>query len=163
MPETIPTLEERVQRIEDDAAITRLMYEYAGLCDNGYDPDAIIDLFARDTDVRWKSDVFGEFVGRDAIHEYFRQITKDFLWAAHFMINPVIDVDGDTARGSWRLFEPATLSSTTGSATPDAVVVTAEYANTFVREDGRWRFASIELTTQHITNWDQGWVRQQFR
>ncbi len=44
----MPTVEERLQSLEDQEAIRRLKMHYARFCDAGYDPDGIASLFMED-------------------------------------------------------------------------------------------------------------------
>jgi hypothetical protein len=162
MSTTNQTLEARIQRLEDIEAINRLKMTYAKLCEEGYDADGIVGLFAED-DVSWVSDVFGTHIGRDGIHAWFADVDEEIRWALHLMINPVVEVadDGQTATGSFYLLELATMSAPEGD--PDAVIMTGKYKDDFVKVDGEWRFKRIEVNFEQVSNLDQGWVRQQFR
>ena len=104
------SLERRLARIEDVEAIIRLKSRYAEYCDNGYDADGMVSLFAEDG--IWEGNVFGVHHGREAIRNHILGFHGQILWALHFMVNPVIDVapDGLSATGTWILFEPCTLS-----------------------------------------------------
>ena len=157
-------LEARLQRLEDSAAIHELKMYYAKLCDEGYPAGPIVELFAKSTDVEWVSDVFGTHVGRDGIQAWFDDVDDEIQWALHYMLNPRIEVaeDGQTAKGSFYLFMLSTMTSPDGGE-PDAVVMTAKYADDFVKEDGVWRFKRIEVNFEQISNLDQGWVKQPFR
>jgi hypothetical protein len=157
-------LEARVERLEDKEAIRDLKMAYAKLCDEGYDADGIVGLFAEKTDVEWVSDVFGTHKGRDGIHAWFDDVDAEIHWALHLMVNPVIDVadDGRTAKGSFYLLELATMSSPDGGQ-PDAVIMTGKYDDDFVKEDGRWRFKRIEVNFEQVSNLEEGWVKQPFR
>lgn len=157
-------LEARIQRLEDIQAIHDLKMTYAKLCDEGYDADGIVGLFAEGIDVEWVSDVFGTHIGRDGIQTWFENVSGEILWALHLMINPVIDVaeDGQTATGRFYLLELATMTAPDGGE-PDAVVMTGKYADEFVKQDGVWRFRRISVDFEQVSNLDQGWVRQQFR
>lgn len=157
-------VEARIQRLEDIQAIHDLKMAYAKLCDEGYDADGIVALFAEGVDVEWVSDVFGTHRGRDGIRAWFDDVDEEIRWALHLMINPVIEVadDGETATGSFYLLELATMSAP-GGGDPDAVVMTGKYRDELVRENGTWRFKRIEINFEQVSNLDQGWVRQQFR
>lgn len=157
------TLEARIQRLEDVEEIRNLKMAYAKLCDEGYDADGIVALFAEE-DVSWQSDVFGTYNGRDEIHGWFANVDDEIQWALHLMINPVVEVadDGRTAKGSFYLLELATMSSPTNPE-PDAVIMTGKYRDEFVKVDGEWKFKRIEVNFEQASNLDQGWVRQQFR
>ena len=66
----MPTIEERLQRLEDIEAIQRLQIRYAELCDDGFDPDAIVDLFTPDG--VWDCGDYGRFVG-ETLHQDIEQ------------------------------------------------------------------------------------------
>ena len=163
MSESTASLEARIQRLEDIEAIRNLKMRYAKLCDEGYDADGIVALFAED-DVSWVSDVFGTHVGREGIHAWFANVDEEIRWALHLMINPVVEIgpDGTRATGSFYLLELATMSSP-GGGDPDAVIMTGKYADEFVKVDGEWKFKKIEVNFEQVSNLDQGWVKQQFR
>jgi SnoaL-like domain len=157
-------IEERIARIEDAEAIIRLKHQYARYCDQGYDADGFASLFTEDA--LWESNAFGVYHGREEIHGFIQSIGKDTIhWALHYMTNPIIDVaeDGESAQGTWLLLELATMAAVDGSDAPDAVLITANYDDEFVRVDGEWRFKSVKAHFHQVSNLDQGWVRQPFR
>jgi hypothetical protein len=45
----------------------------------------------------------------------------------------------------------------------DAVVMSAIYNDTFVKENGEWRFKKVEVEFHQVSDLDKGWVLQQFR
>lgn len=162
---SLSQLAQRVQRLEDAEAIRDLKNHYARICDTGIDPDAITALYADQDDVTWRSNVFGSYRGRPEIHEYFTGISSQIRWAAHFMINPTVRVapDGQTATGTWMLLELATMPALDNNADAprhDAVIMTGYYRDEFVKVDGQWRFRSIHIDFDHVSNLDQGWARQ---
>ena len=93
-------LERRIRALEDIEAIKQLKYRYADACDRGYDADTLADLFTEDA--IWDGGVFGRYDGQEAIRNYFRGVSSDIVFAMHYMMNPIIEVDGDEARGAWR-------------------------------------------------------------
>lgn len=156
-------LEERIARLEDIEAIHRLKGRYASYCDNGYDPEALIGLFAEGAN--WESNAFGSYHGRDEIHRFFSTISDEIRWATHFMICPSIDIAADrlSATGSWYLLELGTLTGTDEPDALDAVIMTANYTDTFVKRDGRWWIKDLSVRFHQVSNLDAGWVRQPFR
>lgn len=157
------SLEERVCRLEDREAIRNLKHQYARYCDNGYDADGMVGLFTEDA--IWESNAFGTYHGSDEIYGFISRIGDEIVWALHFMCNPIIDVaaDGRSARGTWLLIEPATMVGVGRRSSQDAVIVTANYEDTFVKRDGEWKFKYVKASFQQVSNLDQGWVRQPFR
>ena len=159
-------LESRIARLEDIEAIKNLKARYAYYCDHGYDADGMASLFVNDS--TWESNAFGTYRGRDAIHAFQSNISKEIVWALHFMICPVVNVsaDGHSATGSWYLIEFATMVGPAQGETPsprDAVVMSAIYNDTFVKENGEWRFKKVEVEFHQVSDLDKGWVLQKFR
>jgi SnoaL-like domain len=160
------SVEARLARLEDIEAIKALKARYAYYCDHGYDADGMASLFVEDS--TWTSNAFGTYHGREAIRAFQANISSQILWALHFMICPVVDVsdDGQNATGSWYLVEFATMVR--GSDVPepdvrDAVVMSAVYNDTFVREDSQWKFKKVEVEFHQVSDLDKGWVLQKFR
>jgi hypothetical protein len=160
------SLEARLARLEDIEAIKALKARYAYYCDHGYDADGMAGLFVEDS--TWTSNAFGTYHGREAIRAFQANISSQILWALHFMICPVVDVsdDGENATGSWYLIELATMVRGSDAPEPDvrdAVVMSAVYNDTFVREDGQWKFKKVEVEFHQVSDLDKGWVLQKFR
>ena len=122
----MPSLEERLQRLEDKAAIEQLLVEFVAACDDGpYNADRIAGLFAEDAVM--DLGFLGLHEGRAAIHAFFVAVGRRIVQTAHFQANYRIDIDGDEARGRWYGFEMPTFDgratwgrSPTTTATCDA-------------------------------------------
>jgi uncharacterized protein (TIGR02246 family) len=154
----------RLSALEDVRAIEQLKYEYAGYCDNAYDPDGIAGLFVEDGE--WIVDGEGATLsGRDAIRTHFAALSEKIIWAQHYMIAPKVQVapDGQTATGVFYLLCLCTIEQTDAPGEFDAVILTLNYRDKFVKRDGRWYFQELIGKTHQVSNWDQGWVKQQFR
>jgi hypothetical protein len=155
-----------VARLEDIEALKALKARYAYYCDHGYDADGMASLFVEDS--VWTSNAFGTYHGREAIREFQANISSQILWALHFMICPVVDVsdDGQHATGSFYLIEFATMVRGKDAPEPDvrdAVVMSAVYNDTFVREGGEWKFKKVDVEFHQVSDLDKGWVLQKFR
>ena len=94
-------LERRLRVLEDIEAIKQLKYCYADACDRGYDHDTLADFFTEDA--VWDGGTFGRYEGREEIREFFCGVSTDIPFAVHYMMNPIISVDGDKASGRWYL------------------------------------------------------------
>src|SRR6266436_467412 len=95
-------------QLEDIEAIKILKARYGYYCDDSYDPDGISSLFVEDG--VWDGGQFGRYEGRNAIHDFFRDLARDKIgFAMHLFMNPLIEVSGDTAQGHWYLLCPLTL------------------------------------------------------
>lgn len=158
------SLEERIARLEDIEAIKDLKYRYAGYCDAGYDPDGITSLFTADG--HWKvSGVGGEATGHDELRTFFTNMAKSIVWALHFMIAPRIEVaeDGKSAVGRFYLLCLCTIVRSDDPSKQDAVILTGNYVDQFVKVDGRWYFKELTATIHQASNWTEGWVNQPWR
>ena len=155
-------IEERIARLEDIESIRQLKHQYAGFCDNGYDADGMASLFTEDA--VWESNKFGTYKGREAIHGFIKDVGKQILFALHYMDNALIEVapDGQSARGSWILFEPATMTRE-DSDEKDSVLITATYDDEFVKIRGEWRLKHVKADFKTVANLQEGWHRRAYR
>ena len=156
-------MEARLGRLEDIEAIGNLKHRYAYYIDHGYDADGLAGLFVEDA--VWESNVAGTYRGRAEIRRFIDGLRGKIPWALHFFLNPVIEVapDGQRATGRWYLLELCTMPGVEDRAVHDSVVVTGSYEDTFVKQDGEWRFKRVKAHFHQISNLDQGWVRQRYR
>jgi SnoaL-like domain len=156
-------IEQRLARLEDIEAIQRLKERYAYYCDNGYDADGFTSLFI--DEAVWESNAFGVYQGKNEIHSFISGIQTQILWATHFMICPAITVapDGRSATGRWYLLELATMTGADDQNGRDAVVMAANYEDSFVKENGEWKFRKVKVHFHNVSNLDQGWAKQQYR
>lgn len=143
------TTEVSVKRLLDIEAIRALKYRYAQLCDDGYPADELAELFT--ADAVWHGDPLGKYEGREAIRAFFAATPEMLLFAAHYLTNPVIEVAGDTATGSWYLWEPLVARRTS-----QAYWLMARYADVYRREADGWKFASMTLLVKSFTPYEQG-------
>jgi len=112
----------RLQALEDLAALHALKTRYARAADAKYTPDgqrqtgAALERAARaqancfTDDGVWEGGAFGgDLVGREAIYQNF--LRAPWRYAMHFYQAPDIQLDGDTAAGSWLLWQIAVNES----------------------------------------------------
>ena len=163
-PATLDEVVQRLSRLEDVRAIEQLKYKYAGYCDNSYDPEGIASLFTQDG--RWVVDgEGGSMVGHEEIKAHFRALSEKISWAQHYMIAPRVELaeDGLSATGYFYLLCLCTIERTDDPAEKDAVILTLNYVDQFVKQDGKWYFQELLGRTHQVSDWDQGWVKQPFR
>jgi uncharacterized protein (TIGR02246 family) len=154
----------RLMALEDVRAIEQLKYRYAAFCDNKYDPEGIASLFVDDG--RWVVDgEGGSMTGHEEIKAHFRALSEKIPWALHFIIAPRVELaaDGQTATGYFYLLCLATIQSSQDSSKNDAVILTLNYTDQFVKHNDTWYFKELRGRTHQVSNWDQGWVKQPFR
>jgi ketosteroid isomerase-like protein len=152
---SLEDLEQRIRVLEDVEEIKRLKHRYCGYCDANYDADALANLFMEDA--IWDGGERGRYDGREAIRTFFQNAPQRLSFAIHMVLNPIIEVNGDTATGTWYLFQPCTYAD--GNR---AVWGSARYDEQYVRINGEWKFKHLKLTSHFWTPFDEGWVRTRF-
>jgi hypothetical protein len=139
----MPTIEERLQALEDERAIAQVMYDYGASVDYG-DEALWLDCWAPDAVLQYTFLGRGRsrlpdrrFSGHEEIRDDFRQHTHapDFFHK-HFLVMPQIRLDGDHATASSYFTR---LDFSTGEE--PFVMAYGRYLDEFRRcPDGRWRF-----------------------
>ena len=142
----------KIQRLEDIEAIRNLKAKYCAFCDDGYDADGIASLFVEDG--IWDGGIRGKYEGREAIRSFFTGNSR-VTFAVHNVLNPIIDVDTDTAHASWYLFQPCTEAG-------QAYWVSGVYQDDYVKVNGQWFFKNLQVTFNFWTPFEQGWAKQPF-
>ena len=105
---SLEDLERRIKVLEDVEEIKRLKHHYCAVCDDNYDADAIASLFTEDA--VWDGGLWGKFEGREAIRGFFLEAPQILPFAIHMVLNPIIEVNGDSAKGTWYLLQACTLA-----------------------------------------------------
>ena len=152
---TLEHIERRLKALEDVEEIKRLKARYCAYCDDNYDADGIAGLFTEDA--VWDGGIRGKAEGRSQIRDFFVRAPSRLPFAVHMVMNPIIEVDGDDASGTWYLFQACTFAD--GER---AVWGSARYDEQYVRVDGEWKFKHLTLTSFFWTPFDQGWERTRF-
>lgn len=149
----LDALEKRVTEIEDLEAIRQLKARYCAACDDNYNADAICALFTENG--VWDGAGFGRFEGRDAIREFFRKVPQRMAFAIHQVMNPVIEIDGDLARGEWYLLSPCTVRRDGGN---QAYWLGAVYHDEYEKVGGRWLIKSLRGEGHLWAPYERGWA-----
>src|SRR5690606_7507135 len=133
-----PSLEQRVERLEAESEIRRMLVEYGAYLDSR-NFAAYADLFAPDGE--WVGG-FGRFEGPAAI----RKMLEDNLGVAepgfinksnfHMLTNPLIAIDGDRAQVTSKY-----LFWTRAPDDRPTPLLAGRYVDEFVRMDGEWKIA----------------------
>lgn len=130
------SLEQRLQRLEDDRAIRDLKARYLRACD-GKDPAGVRDtLLPVGAIVAY--DGFPTFADREAFVAVYSEMgCQPGIFDIHHGGNGVIAFESDTqARGQWSLlFHNINLASRT------LTQMGIEYDDVYVKQDGRWWIA----------------------
>ena len=130
------TIEERVQRLEDDRAIRDLKANYLRACDSK-DPHGIASTLLPDAHIAFEG--FPEFHDRDAFIAVYRQFgCAPGIFDIHHGGNGVISFEtGDRATGKWSLlFHNINLAART------LTQFGVEYDDVYLRTQEGWRIAA---------------------
>lgn len=160
MSEVLPdTLLKRLEALEAESAIRRVMARYFQLCDH-LSPvtplDELGDLFT--TDAKWEgkgryAKAFGGYQGREAIVEMiggYCAPEPHFKMTGHFFSAEHIVADGNTATGKWMMLQCSTYKDDTSDLRSAALEVD------FAQADGMWRishFRSTNIFARQIARW----------
>jgi hypothetical protein len=151
----LEALERRIQALEDIEAIKKLKAQYASYCDDNYNADGIANLFVEDG--IWDGGEFGRYEGREEIRKFFKEAPNMIPFAIHYILNPIIEVKGNSAQGTWYLFQACTFAE--GN---QAVWGAARYNEEYVKVQGEWKFKKLVVSSTFWTPFDQGWVKKRF-
>jgi hypothetical protein len=147
-------LEKRIAQLEDIEAIRQLKARYCLYVDQRNE-DAWLSLFTEDA--VWESDKFGIHEGREVIRTLFRGIPSFLNFALHYVMNPIIEVDGNRATGNWLLLEPCTFVQDNQPAWG-----AGRYEEQYLKVGGGWKFKRLKLVSSFWTPYEQGWVKRRF-
>ena len=134
------TIEERLQRLEDDRAIRDLKARYLRACD-AKDPDGIAATMIPDALIAYEG--FPEFRDRDAFIAIYRQFgCAPGIFDIHHGGNGVISFESaDRATGQWSLlFHNIALADRT------ITQFGVEYQDIYVRQSDGWLIAETRST-----------------
>lgn len=148
------TIEERLANLESVQAIRTLKHRYMLACDHGYPPATLGPMFA--DDAIWENaQLFGRHEGRAAIEAFFAGVSSQIVFAAHLALNDIIEVNGDTATGKWRMLMPCTMNE---GGTKVSRWLLGDYDETYVRQNQIWLFQSINFFINFNTPQSESWA-----
>ena len=131
------SLARRIARLEARAEIAELLARYTFLIDD-HEFDALGELFT--PDARFGSPG-STHAGREAIVANYRALGEVYPITLHEARGFVLDfVDDDHARGQ-------VLGFSEQASGQHTVITSFRYSDSYVRLDGRWRFASRQVRT----------------
>jgi len=148
--------EARLRILEDTEEIKKLKAKYCYLVDVALsDPskwDELLEYFSDQAKIDFGP--FGGREGKEAVSKFFRRsVAGSLLFSAHMAHNPIIEVEGDKAKGRWYFHVPAT-----DKRVNRAVWITEAYEEEYMKEEGKWKFSFIKAEFFHHTPFDEGWV-----
>jgi len=148
----------RLSKLEAINDIRNVMADYTHYFDTGWsgageDAAKVGALFTEDA--LW-GDERGDQKGRARIESWCARFGHTAQMSVHIAMNPKIEVDGDTARGSWNGLVPLV------TAAGEALWVGGRYECEFVREETGWKIARMKFFTAFQTPYDEGFARTRF-
>jgi hypothetical protein len=155
LEQRLAALEQRVERLDDRAAIEKLTRAYVDkqlwpevvAC---FSSDAVIEIAGR-----------GVYRGRTGADRLFRQamgggrvgLAAGALFN-HMILQGIVDVapDGESAKGRWR------ASVQIGQYGTFALWSEGTYENEYVKRDGHWQIRDMHFYATYYTPYDAGWA-----
>ena len=148
----IEALEARALAAEDYRDLLNLQAAYGYYVDKGLF-DKAADLFAEQGTLEIAGR--GVYVGRDRVREYLHHLPpyEDGTIYNHMQLQPVLHIDSaaGTAKGRWRTLMMVGFVGREGRWGE------ATYENTYVREGGKWRIASLHGIINFYAEYEEGW------
>jgi hypothetical protein len=141
--------------LKDIEALKRLKARYCHLVDSR-SWDELAELWTPDATCDYG--FFGTYHGRDEIiGKFFRELVDSASsFMVHMVHNPLIDVRGDRASGSWYL-----TAQTTIQPSNQAVWVMGIYRDEFERVASDWKLSSLKFEFKYYTPFEEGWAKTQ--
>lgn len=151
-------LERRLQLLEDRQAILETLYRYGHALDYGLE-EQFLDCFT--DDASWDTEPMSEVVraeqlrvgrlpaghvGRSELHGFVQRHTNaPDHWHKHLVVDPLIELDGDTARVTSYFLRVDADPHTSGAH----IRASGRYRDELLRcDDGRWRIISRKAETE---------------
>ncbi|HEY6419875.1 MAG TPA: nuclear transport factor 2 family protein [Candidatus Binataceae bacterium] len=144
-------LEMRITTLLDIEAIKKLKARYCLICDDNHNPDEITKLFAADG--IWEGEGIGVHQGHAAIRALFERFQQRISFSQHNVMNPIIDVYGDRAKGTWYFLGPFTFRK--GNR---AMWLAARYEEDYVKVYGEWTFKHLRAIGRMSAPYETGWA-----
>jgi hypothetical protein len=167
LSQSIEQLQSRLQTTQDIEAIKKLHRAYGYYLEH-WQEDEIVELFSHSPDVSAEINGTGFYKGWDAVKASYKfadhytayktaKPPPDYL---HILIPmaAIIDVapDGNTAKGRWYGFF---LGAMPRPVQTRALIGATIWENTYIKEDGVWKFLHLFASDIICSPLDEGWVK----
>jgi len=169
----VAELETKIRHAEDVLEIMNLQSLYNYYLELNY-CERVPDLFAQKyPDVRCEICDGGVYEGLESIKRLWKMMgdgqtrTRGFLGTI-MISTPHIQVskDGKKAKAMWHAFGPNSVPATVFPADHNhqdqltAIWFLGKYNNEYVKEDGKWKFCSLQVVVFLRTPHEHGWLKQ---
>ena len=153
---SLAEIERRLRVLEDVEEIKKLKARYCAYAEHHLDSEGVGSLFVEDG--VWDGGPGrSRHRGPSAIRDFFVRAAQLMPFALHFLADPIIEVDGEEAHGTWHLFLSGTFSE--GNR---AFWTAGRYEDDYVRVDGTWKYRELRVERHFTTPYDEGWAKQRF-
>lgn len=147
------SLEARITRLEDLEAIKQLKARYCEICDDDHNPELITTIFTEDG--IWEGEGIGKAEGHTEIKALFQNFQKLISFSQHMVQNPIIEVDGDDARGRWYFFGTFTYYKNN-----QARWQACRYHEDYRKVNGEWKIKHLRIAEPVMTaRYERGWAK----
>lgn len=146
-------LEKCIIRIEDIEAIKQLKARYCDICDDDHNPSRITTIFVEDG--IWEGGDFGKAQGQEAIRKLFQSFQQHISFSQHMVMNPIIEIEGNRAKGVWYFFGPFTFRKNN-----EAKWVAARYEDDYVKVNGEWKYQHLRAHLRMRASYEKGWANK---
>ena len=151
-------LEARIQRLEDIEAIKQLKALYCEICDDDHNPDRIVTIFTEDG--VWEGRGIGTANGHAEIRALFERFQAMMDFSQHMTMNPRIEVQGNSAKGTWYFFGPFRFRPSDDNPALAKWQAT-RYHEEYQRVDGEWKIKHLKIAPPGMSvDYQTGWVEK---
>jgi hypothetical protein len=138
---TLEEMEKRLKAVEATQQIINLHNDYL-FCLNNRQWREMADCFTENA----TATIHEPRHGREDIYRLFTDVISKLNAGksrdAHFAVQPVIEVDGDRAKGHWLIY--IFIADEEGNAKR---WIPGRYDCEYAKEDGRWKFSVLNYTS----------------
>jgi hypothetical protein len=148
-------LEAKIRWLADIEEIRMLKYKYCRYNDGGWEGQPLshqgpsADLFTEDG--VWDGSPVVVARGREEVRKLFAAFASQPM-AYHAVMNPIIEIDGDTARGHWHLIGAGVMLD------GGSILGAAAYEDEYVRTPDGWRIKVMKVIWGRGTKLPGPWV-----
>jgi len=154
----------RITVLEDIEAIKKLKSLYCYLADAGINGDMskIDELMTYFTDDAWIDfgavDLPDVHKGKEAVTKFYKSFVCEALsYSAHLVANPIIEVNGNKAKGKWYVFVPCTIREINSASW-----LFGKYEEAYIKIDGQWKWRSMIFRSEFNSLFEgEGWIEKQ--
>ena len=146
-----------IKTLWDIEQIKKLKAQYCQYADSGEHAGEFAGLFMPDAVLDEGDD--GVFKGREEIYQMYEKIWPYLSLNQHLVFNPIIDVDGQTASGDWRLLQLCTTKHAGGDK---AFWAAGYYRDKYKKIENQWFFSHVIARVHFCCPYEDGWAKTPF-